>query len=110
MTEERESSIIPKIARDELCEGAGAVADMVLFGGVQFAKGERAAARNEHWIVAETFVAARGPGQRSGHLAAKELGAALGRGKGEHGNKPRLTILVAEFLMNSRHRGLKILG
>src|SRR5712671_127567 len=65
------SSACSKARLDQLREGAGAVADVVLIRGSHFAERHLVAIRHEYGIVAEAALAARRPGQPPMDLATK---------------------------------------
>src|SRR5215470_632713 len=85
-----------EVALDELGEGAGAVADPVLLGGLDFAEGQGSAQWDEHRVVAKPAITAWRPGEGSFDLAAEELGPAIGPGDGKDRNKTRGAVVLAE--------------
>src|SRR5215471_9165352 len=99
-----------KVALDELGESTGAVADPVLFCGVDLAKGQRLAVRDEHRVVAEPAITARRPGEGPFNLAAEELRPTVGPGEREDRDETRDTVLFAEFPVNAFHRDPEVFG
>src|SRR5262249_36270259 len=93
-----------KAALDELGEGAGAMADPMLFGRVDFPEGQSSAQRYEDRVVAEAAVAAGRPGEPAFDLAAEHLGVAVRPGQRKHRDKSGAAVLAAEFPMNPLHR------
>src|SRR3981189_87301 len=99
---------------DQLGEGAGAVADVVLILGSHFAERHRVSIRHEYGVVAEAALAARRPRQRPMALAAKRRALApmlIWRpGERQHRDEMGLPGLVAQFAMHPLHCDAEILG
>ena len=66
-------STAPQAALDERGEGAGAMADLVFFGRLHFAKGLDTAFWHEHRVIAKTALSAGRPDQVSGYFAAEKF-------------------------------------
>src|SRR5947208_7918355 len=85
--DEMGSESSPQAALDELREGAGAVADAVLFRRVHFAKRQGSTERDEDRVVAKPPITTRRPDQPTLDLAAEQLSLLAWPRQGKNGNK-----------------------
>ena len=89
---DRCSVSLPEARRHKLGECAGAVADGVLRRRLHLAEGQRSAARQEHRVVAETTLAARGPHRLAIDPADKRLGVPVRPGEAQRRDEPRTPV------------------
>src|SRR5689334_2046336 len=76
-------------AVDQHAEGDGAVAHLVLPGGIHLAEGDGISVRHEDRVVAEAAAAARRIGQGAEHLAFENIAMIVGPGQCERRNEMR---------------------